>query len=303
METPSSSQEEKKTPLHFSCKAHNSEYITTILSVLQMEKDKQAAVFLLTKEGIKVTVEKDKILQASAYMKSSIFQEYKLVGGRESDREFRTDLSVLLECLQIFGEGSHIRIQYGGHGENLDIILESEGIITECAIRTIEGPKPLDFNFRSSILLNQASMKSRFLRECFAELDIPGASRVEVVMTPSEPFLSMRADGDSIAVKIEFPNDELSEVFDHFQCEQYSSNRYNAGLIQMCAKSLARIPKMDTTMIQVNAEGMLKLQHIISGKDGSTNFISYLIVPDESLEEEKEHEELPEPSYGFQLTD
>uniref|UniRef100_A0A7S0DJ79 Proliferating cell nuclear antigen n=1 Tax=Amorphochlora amoebiformis TaxID=1561963 RepID=A0A7S0DJ79_9EUKA len=113
----------------------------------------------------------------------------------------------------------------------------------------------------------------------------------------------MRADGDSIAVKIEFPNDELSEVFDHFQCEQYSSNRYNAGLIQMCAKSLARIPKMDTTMIQVNAEGMLKLQHIISGKDGSTNFISYLIVPDESLEEEKEHEELPEPSYGFQLTD
>eukprot|EP00954_Amorphochlora_amoebiformis_P020297 1338345-Amorphochlora_amoeboformis.AAC.1 len=80
----------------------------------------------------------------------------------------------------------------------------------------------------------------------FAVMDECGASRVEVVMTPSEPFLSMRADGDSIAVKIEFPNDELSEVFDHFQCEQYSSNRCHT----LFEKS-ARVPQLIDTVCQI----------------------------------------------------
>lgn len=71
---------------------------------------------------MKVTVEKDKILQASAYMKSSIFQEYKLSGGEDRDREFRVDLSILLECLRVFGDSAHMRFSYGGHGENISLM-------------------------------------------------------------------------------------------------------------------------------------------------------------------------------------
>lgn len=40
----SSGSDEKIVPFYFSCKATNSEYFTTILSVLQMEKDKQKQV-------------------------------------------------------------------------------------------------------------------------------------------------------------------------------------------------------------------------------------------------------------------
>lgn len=77
---------------------------------------------MLTDEGMKVTVEKDKLLQASAYMKKSIFQEYKLEGGEEKDKEFRIDLSTLLECLRVFGESSHIRLSYGGYGEDIHLM-------------------------------------------------------------------------------------------------------------------------------------------------------------------------------------
>mmetsp|Transcript_21613 Transcript_21613/g.32166 ORF Transcript_21613/g.32166 Transcript_21613/m.32166 type:complete len:261 (+) Transcript_21613:30-812(+) len=245
---------------------------------------------MITDDGIKVTVEKDKVLQASAYMKKSIFQEYKISGGEEKDREFRVELSVLLDSLNCMDESSSLRLTYRGHGEEIELILENDGQISECSIRTIEGIKALDFNFRSAILLNQASMKSKYLKDSFAELDIPGAQNVELVMSPNSPFMTLKAEGDSVCCKITFPNDELAEVFEHFQCQHYTSYRYNSALIQMCAKSLSRMPKSDTTMIQVNAEGMLKLQHIVRGKDGTTNFISFLIVPEDEIEVEPDHD-------------
>eukprot|EP00466_Bigelowiella_natans_P020385 jgi/Bigna1/87763/estExt_fgenesh1_pg.C_240006 len=287
----SSSKDSKSSSFVFSCKVTDSEYFTTILSVLQMEKDKQGAVFMIADEGIKVTIEKDKILQASAYMKSNIFQEYKLSGGDEKDREFRIDLTTMLDCLRIFSSSCYVTMTYNGYGEDVHLILENKGVITECAIRTVQGPRPVDFNFRKSMLLNQACLKSKYLQDCFSELDIPGTSSVQIVMAPSEPFMSFRAGGDSMFCRIDFPNDELSEVFEHFQCQEYCSNRYNIGLIQMCAKSLTKMPKTDTTMIQMNAMGMLKLQHIVRDRNGSTNFISYLIVPEEGDDDEYEDQE------------
>eukprot|EP00954_Amorphochlora_amoebiformis_P020298 1338345-Amorphochlora_amoeboformis.AAC.2 len=183
METPSSSQEEKKTPLHFSCKAHNSEYITTILSVLQMEKDKQVAYIGLTGPGYK---------SHSGERQDSpsfcIYEEQYLprvqTCGREGERQRVSDrpLCAFGVLTNLWGGISYPNSVWGPWGESghhvksqvilvlsastdkFDIRLESEGIITECAIRTIEGPKPLDFNFRSSILLNQASMKVKKIR-------------------------------------------------------------------------------------------------------------------------------------------
>lgn len=285
----SGSQDSKdsKTSFIFSCKANNSEYFTTILSVLQMEKEKQRAVFMVTEGGIKATVEKNKVLQASAYMKSSIFQEYKLSGGTEEDRVFNVDLGIFLDCLRVFGDASHIQLSYGGYGEDIIMILENQGVITECSIRTQEGPPPTDFSFRSATLLNQASLKSKFLRDCLLEIgDVQGSEGVRVVMGPSAPNLSFTAEGNGVTCKVEFPNNDSTDVFEHFQCQQYASNTYNMSLIRMCAKSMSKMPKTDTTMIQMNAKGMLKLQHAIRGKNGGTNFISYLISPNEEKFEE-----------------
>ena len=74
---------------------------------------------MVTEGGIKATVEKNKVLQASAYMKSSIFQEYKWSGGTEEDRVFNVDLGIFLDCLRVFGDASHIQLSYGGYGEDI----------------------------------------------------------------------------------------------------------------------------------------------------------------------------------------
>lgn len=271
-----------KSGFSFSCSATDSSYFTTILGVLQMDKDKQAqATFLVTEDGIKVTVEKDRILQASAYMKSTIFQEYKIGGGDDADREFRVDLDTLLNCLRVFGDASHLKLVYGGLGEDIFLILENKGVITECSVRTLEGAKPTDFSFRSSAILNQVGLSSKLLRECLQELDIPGASTMEVVMAPSSPHLSFKVTGNSVTCSVDFPNDESSEVFDQFDCKEYASNNYNMTLIRMCARSLSKMTKPDKTIIQMNEQGMLKLQHVVRAKS-DIHFISYLVSKKQS---------------------
>lgn len=45
--------------------------------------------------------------------------------------------------------------------------------------------------------------QSKYLKECFSELDIPGASTVDIVMAPVAPFLSLTAEGDSVTCKVQ----------------------------------------------------------------------------------------------------
>ncbi len=53
------------------------------------------------------------VRQAKAYVRAELFREFTL---NEESVSFCVDLAVLLQCLQIFGESSHVELSYGGLG-------------------------------------------------------------------------------------------------------------------------------------------------------------------------------------------
>jgi cell cycle checkpoint protein len=255
------------------CKADSTDVIITLLQTLLLEKDQQATCTII-KQGLKFSVEKTKTLRAKAYVKSSVFTEFEL---NEDNLEFTLNLSILLQCLQIFGQQSHLHMSYAGYGHPLALILEEDGVITQCEIKTLEAEAPIDFNFRSSAIISRAVVKSQFLRDCFAELDVPGASKVTVHMSPEAPFLSMSVEGDSSSCKVDFPSDKEAEVFTEFEAKSATSNTYPLSLIRPCAKALA---KSDHTNLRINEGGMWSMQHVIPANDGTlTNWVEFLICP------------------------
>lgn len=82
----------------------------------------QSAIFCASEEGLKVTVEQNKCVQASAYIPCGNFWDYTI--SSSDTVEFKVNLSVLTECLNIFGseEESSVKIFYKSNGAPLIIM-------------------------------------------------------------------------------------------------------------------------------------------------------------------------------------
>ena len=137
-----------------------------------------------------------KCLQANVHFPPTLFEEFEFDEHCEC-LEFRISLSLLLECLQIFGTANlgFTSVQMSclaEEPETFNIILEEEGIVTECAINIQDGEESdIDYNatFRSSEELNKLIIKSDCLRDAFNELaETPGATSITVLISPTAPF-------------------------------------------------------------------------------------------------------------------
>lgn len=88
----------------------------------------QNAIFYCTNEGIKVTVEDMKCLQANAYLEISLFDEYKISRKPNEDFvKFTGNLSVILDCLSILynsttGGVTALIISYKGEGHPIKLL-------------------------------------------------------------------------------------------------------------------------------------------------------------------------------------
>ncbi|XP_033123280.1 cell cycle checkpoint protein RAD1-like isoform X2 [Anneissia japonica] len=174
----------------------NAKNISNVLKAI-LSKDKELATIFATENGLKVTVEDSKCVQANAFLQAAIFQSYVI---REDSVTFKISLSVLQECLTIFGGGSSqggnpaLKICYAGYGSPLLLMLEENGVLTDCSIKTLEPDETLDFNFTSANVINKIIMKSDFPRE--------------------------------------------SDLVESFQCTQTQSNRYKLSLLKPSVKAL-----------------------------------------------------------------
>ena len=73
------------------------------------------------------------------------------------------------ECLTIFGSGSgpagsvtSMKMCYAGYGQPLVVMLEEEGVLTDCSLKTLEPDEVLDFDFCSTNVINKIIMKVSF---------------------------------------------------------------------------------------------------------------------------------------------
>jgi len=155
--------------------------------------------------------------------------------------------------------------------------LESEGVVTECEITTLEVSRATDFTFRAFKLIGRAVLKSQYLRDCFAELEAPGATEFSIHMLPRAPFLSIQLQGDSTSCKVDFPTEMSVDVFSEFECTQEARFSYPISHLTLSQKAL---DKAQQTALRLNEEGMLSMQHVIpAGEEGVSNWVEFLFLP------------------------
>lgn len=86
----------------------------------------QVCTCFLSSQGLKVTVEQSKCVQANAFIQASLFQQF--VFRQEASLAFRINLTALIECLNIFGGSggpechTALKMCYAGYGSPLTLL-------------------------------------------------------------------------------------------------------------------------------------------------------------------------------------
>ncbi|XP_063312915.1 cell cycle checkpoint protein RAD1 [Pelobates fuscus] len=263
----------------FTCSLDNVRNLSNILKAIHF---KDHAACFATNNGLKFTVENSKCLQANAFIQAGIFQEFNI---QEESVMFRINLTVLLDCLNIFGvsavpgTSTALKMCYQGYGNPLILFLEEGGVVTVCKILTQEPEETLDFDFCSTNVLNKIILQSDGLREAFSELDMT-SDFLQITMSPDKPYFRLSTFGNAGSAHLDYPKD--SDLIEAFQCTQTQTNRYKISLLKPSTKALALSCKVS---IRTDNRGFLSLQYMIRNDDGQICFVEYYCCPDEDVEE------------------
>ncbi|KAF7243901.1 Cell cycle checkpoint protein RAD1 [Varanus komodoensis] len=254
--------------------------VRNLSNILKAIHFKDHATCFATTNGLKVTVENAKCLQANAFIQAGIFQEFVV---QEESVMFKINLSILLDCLTIFGASSSpgtqtaLRLCYQGYGYPLTLFLEEGGVLTVCKIRTQEPEELLDFDFCSTNVVNKIILQSEGLREAFSELDMT-SDVLQIIMSPDKPYFRLSTFGNAGSAHLDYPKD--SDLIEAFHCNETQTNRYKISLLKPSTKALALSCKVS---IRTDNRGFLSLQYMIRNEDGQICFVEYYCSPDEDI--------------------
>ncbi|XP_033210813.1 cell cycle checkpoint protein RAD1 [Belonocnema kinseyi] len=250
--------------------------LKTVVHLLKAVNFKEIATCSACENGLKVTVEDAKCMQATAYLPISVFQEFTL----NEDVIFRINLSIFVECLCMYwssinAQGSVVALQmfYKGNGHPVVILIEEEGIITECSLKTQEPDELLNFNLEEENVLNKIVLQTELLKDVLAELD-PSSELIELFLSPDAPFFKIKTDGLAGDCDIEVPHE--SELIDSFECKETASSCYKLAHIKPAMKALSCGNKVS---IRTDDCGLLCFQYMVRTEEGHTCFIEYFISP------------------------
>ncbi|NXK83326.1 RAD1 protein, partial [Amazona guildingii] len=266
-------------PYVLSASLDNARHLSSLLRAVHFQDH---ATCFATDNGLRVTVEDAKCIQANAFIQAEIFQEFAV---QEQTVTFRINLSVLLDCLTIFGTSSlpgtstALKMCYRGYGYPLMLFLEEGGVVTVCKINTEEPEDLLDFDFCNTKVVNKIILQSEGLREAFVELDLT-SEVVQITMSPDKPYFRLSTFGNAGSAHLDYSKD--SDLMEVFHCNQTQTNRYKISLLKPSAKALSLSCKVS---IRTDAQGFLSLQYMIRNEDGQICFVEYYCCPDENITE------------------
>ncbi|XP_015515788.1 cell cycle checkpoint protein RAD1 [Neodiprion pinetum] len=256
--------------------------LKTVVQLLKAVNFKETATCFGTYNGLKVTVEDAKCMQASAYIPTEIFEEFNL----KEDVIFRINLSVLVECLCMFwGEintqGSSVALQlfYRGVGYPVTVLIEENGIVTDCSLKTQEPDELLDFNLAQDNVLNKVLLKTDLLKDVLSELD-PTCDVIELLLSPEPPYLRISTDGIAGECQVEVPRD--SNLIESFQCSTTASSCYKLTHFKPAMKPLSCAIIVS---IRTDKYGLLCFQYKVKAEDGHTCYVEYYISPVVDMDE------------------
>uniref|UniRef100_A0A2K5PGY6 RAD1 checkpoint DNA exonuclease n=1 Tax=Cebus imitator TaxID=2715852 RepID=A0A2K5PGY6_CEBIM len=218
--------------------------LSTILKAVHFRK---YATCFATKNGIKVTVKNTKCVQANAFIQAGIFQGFNV---QEESITFRIHLTVLLDCLCVFGSS---------YGYPLMLFLEEGGVVAICKINKQEPDETQDFDFCSTNVINKIILQSE-------------GEVLQITMSPDKPYFRLSTFVNAGNSHLDGPKD--SDLMEAFHCNQTQVNSYKISLLKSSTKALVLSCKLS---IRTDNQGFLSLQQI--------SFVEYYCCPDEEVPE------------------
>ncbi|XP_017790528.1 PREDICTED: cell cycle checkpoint protein RAD1-like [Habropoda laboriosa] len=248
----------------------------TIVQLLKAINFKESATCFGTENGLKLTVEDAKCMQASTYIPSHVFEEFNL----KEDVIFRINLTVLVECLCMFwsninSQGSSVAVQlfYKGNGYPVTVLIEEDGVITDCSLKTQDPDELLDFHLEPENVLNKVVLQTELLKDILSELD-PTSDFIELLLSPSTPFFRISTAGLAGICYVELPHD--GDLIDNFQCTSTASSKYRLSHIKPAMKALVYANKVS---LRTDTCGLLCFQYMVKTDEGHTCYIEFYISP------------------------
>nr|CAD7204115.1 unnamed protein product [Timema douglasi] len=205
---------------------------------------------------------------------------------------FKVPLGVLVECLSIFGGALTIlKMRYQGYGHPLTLLLEEDGVITDCNIRTLEPENPVEFNFNADSDINKVIIKSEPLKEIFNDLDST-SSILQIILSSDPPHLQFSTEGNAgdtqekpppvhpTEIRTSISSSSVVELNTTSALANYATEavlfillRYQFSSVKSSFKSLAISEKAS---IRIDENGLLCFQYMIP-TDAETCFIEYYV--------------------------
>ncbi|XP_012227665.1 cell cycle checkpoint protein RAD1 [Linepithema humile] len=248
--------------------------LKTVIQLLKAINFKETAICLASEKGLKFTVEDAKCMQASAYIPSVIFDEFEL----KEDVIFSINLNILVGCLRVFWPASQedsvaVQIFYKGIGYPVSVIIEEDGLITDCSLKTLEVDTLLDFHLESENVVNKVVLKTELLKDIIGELD-QTSDLVKLCLSPEEPFFRISTNGLRGICHITLPHD--SNLIDTFQCTSTGTSSFKFAHIKPAMKALSCANQVS---LRTDSTGLLCFQYMVKADNEHTCYMEYYISP------------------------
>eukprot|EP00761_Pharyngomonas_kirbyi_P008342 gb/GECH01008353.1/.p1 GENE.gb/GECH01008353.1/~~gb/GECH01008353.1/.p1 ORF type:complete len:316 (+),score=78.10 gb/GECH01008353.1/:1-948(+) len=256
------------------CKASSAKILSNILSSIYFGKRDQWATFVLDRTAMKIVVEEDKVLQASATLNQNMFQEYSFKS--DTPTQFQVNLANFIDVLNLYGaasEGTAAHICYPGIDGTLVLLLTEGEIVTDCSMRTRDAEDPMEFRFREFFSNdNKLIVRSELLKEAFNEVEWMGNS---VWLTVSPETLYIQAEGTPGSLEMHLQKN--TDAFFQYECTEEKQNSYPLTHLQKSIKALGLAAR---TCLRINDNSVLSLQHMLRTSPENYTIIEFLLCSD-----------------------
>jgi cell cycle checkpoint protein len=237
----------------------------------------------LTAEGIHVHTSHVHAAQATALLAKELFQDYRFE-DRFDDGTFKINLSILIDCLNIFGSpstlnstvGPPVQMAYRRLGENLFLMLEENATtLTDVGLRTLEPDALPAWKFEATPNTNEIIVHASCLHDILGELDAASTEHVQLLLSPDAPQFRITTQGATGSSVVEFAR--TSEALVDFRVTHAQENQYRLRLLQPAIKAL---PLASKVHIRINEVGVLLLAlHLPPCGDGVASYVHFTLQP------------------------
>eukprot|EP01094_Clydonella_sp_ATCC50884_P023345 TRINITY_DN5569_c0_g1_i2.p1 TRINITY_DN5569_c0_g1~~TRINITY_DN5569_c0_g1_i2.p1 ORF type:complete len:318 (+),score=84.62 TRINITY_DN5569_c0_g1_i2:44-955(+) len=265
----------------FGMKMERASILSQLLQAINWEPNMKVQV-TISSRGIKFTAEQVNVMQATVFLQKHLFQAFAVdVSQVKEGFYFGLDLSVLIDCLNLYGNTSvhptTLQMVMPPSGTPLSIWLRHKDILTDINMNLFAIDRIYPFPFSASRMVNKLIIDSTWLKEAFNELDW-SADDVTLTLSPDAPHFRLTTGGVLGSCQVDCPAD--SEMIESFECAQTQANRYKFSILKPSVKALQVATK---TQLRTNVDGALSLQHMVKVEDGSSCFIDFFVCPCEEI--------------------